>query len=55
MTSLKEIIAIIGNGISTITAIKSIRNIDNESELLLIGDEKFYPFNRIRLSKGLLS
>lgn len=46
---------IIGNGIAAINAIKSIREFDQESEIHLIGEEKFYPYNRIRLSKGLLS
>ncbi|MBC2723174.1 MAG: FAD-dependent oxidoreductase, partial [Desulfosporosinus sp.] len=48
-------IAIIGNGIAALSAIKSIREVDKQSEIHLIGEEKFYPYNRIRLSKGLLS
>lgn len=48
-------IVIIGNGIAGITAIKSIRKIDKESEIHLFGDEEFYPYNRLRLSKGLLN
>jgi len=46
-------IVIVGNGIAAITAIKSIREIDSDSEVYLIGKEKFYPYNRIRLSKGI--
>lgn len=48
-------IVVIGNGIAGITSIKAIREIDKESSIHLIGDEKFYPYNRVRLSKGLLS
>ncbi|MBB6218606.1 nitrite reductase (NADH) large subunit [Anaerosolibacter carboniphilus] len=47
-------IIIIGNGIAAITAIKSIREIDQEIEIHLFGEEPFYPYNRVRLSKGLL-
>lgn len=52
---MNEKIVIIGNGIAAISAIKSIRESDKESEIHLIGKEKFYPYNRVRLSKGLLS
>lgn len=50
---MSEKIIIVGNGISGISAIKSIRKIDKRSEIHLFGDEKFYPYNRIRLSNGL--
>ncbi|MCB2295880.1 FAD-dependent oxidoreductase [Clostridium algoriphilum] len=46
-------IVIVGSGIAAITAIKFIREIDLSSEIYLIGQEKFYPYNRIRLSKGI--
>lgn len=52
---MAEKMVIIGNGIAAITAIRSIREFDQESEIHLIGEEKFYPYNRVRLSKGLLS
>ena len=52
---MTEKIVIIGNGIAAITAIKSIREIDQESTIHLFGEEVFYPYNRVRLSKGLLS
>lgn len=52
---MSEKIIIVGNGITAISAIKAIRECDKESEIELYGDEKFYPYNRIRLSKGLLS
>jgi len=44
---------IIGDGIAAISAIKAIREIDLDSYIYLIGEEKFYPYNRIRLSKGI--
>lgn len=46
-------IIIIGSGITAITAIKSIREMDLDSEIYLIGEEKFYPYTRIKLSKNL--
>lgn len=52
---MSEKIIIVGNGITAISAIKAIREFDKESEIKLFGDEKFYPYNRIRLSKGLLT
>ncbi|HEY8362440.1 MAG TPA: FAD-dependent oxidoreductase [Tissierellaceae bacterium] len=48
-------IIIIGNGIAAISAIKAIREVDKDSEIHLFGEEPFYPYSRIRLSKGLLS
>lgn len=55
MGPLKENIIIIGNGIAAITAIKAIRKHDQTSDIHLLGEEPFYPYNRIRLSKGLLA
>lgn len=52
---MSQKIVIIGNGIAALSAIKSIRENDKQSEIHLIGDEKFYPYNRVRLSKGLLN
>lgn len=52
---MTESIVIVGNGIAAISAIKSIREIDKASKIHLIGEERFYPYNRVRLSKGLLS
>ncbi|BCN31138.1 NAD(P)/FAD-dependent oxidoreductase [Anaeromicropila herbilytica] len=46
-------IVIIGDGIAAISAIKAIREIDLDSYIYLIGEEEFYPYNRIRLSKGI--
>lgn len=48
-------IIIIGNGIAALFAIKAIREVDKDSEIHLFGEEVFYPYSRIRLSKGLLS
>lgn len=48
-------IIVIGNGIAAITAVKTIRETDLDSEIYLFGEEKFYPYNRIRLSKGIFS
>lgn len=46
-------IVIVGSGIASITAIKAIREVDKNIEINLIGEESFYPYNRVRLSKGL--
>ena len=46
-------IIIIGNGIAGITALKAIREVDKDSEVFIFGEEKFYPYNRIKLSKNL--
>ncbi|WP_298842744.1 NAD(P)/FAD-dependent oxidoreductase [Clostridium sp.] len=48
-------IIIVGSGITAITAIKSIREIDLDSEIYLIGEENFYPYTRIKLSKSLFN
>lgn len=55
MKNLKDKIVIIGNGIAALSAIKAFREIDKESQIYLFGEEKYYPYNRMRLSKGLLS
>ncbi|MBZ9685423.1 FAD-dependent oxidoreductase [Clostridium estertheticum] len=46
-------IMILGDGIAAITAIKAIRETDLDSEIYLVGEEKFYPYIRLRLSKGI--
>lgn len=51
--SMAKKIIIVGSGITAITAIKSIREIDLDSDIYLIGEEKFYPYTRIKLSKSL--
>lgn len=47
-------IVVVGSGISAITAIKTIRSIDKTSRIHLLGEEKFYPYYRLKLSKSLL-
>ena len=49
---LKKIL-IVGDGISAITAIKAIREVNKECDVCVVGEEKAYPYNRIRLSKGI--
>ena len=45
---------IIGAGITAINAVKAIREVDPESAIELCGAERFYPYNRIKLTKSLL-
>lgn len=47
-------IVIVGAGVAAVNAIKAIREYDKESEIILIGDEKFYPYSRIKLTKSML-
>lgn len=54
MFFLEEKIVIIGSGIAAISAAKAIREIDKQSEIIIFGEEKFYPYYRIKISKGLL-
>lgn len=46
-------IVIIGGSIAAISAIKAIREVESESRIHLFQDEKFYPYNRIKLTKNL--
>jgi len=50
---LNDRIIIIGGGIAGISAIKAIRETDSTTEIHMISNEKFYPYNRLRLTKGL--
>ncbi|GFP76428.1 NAD(P)/FAD-dependent oxidoreductase [Clostridium fungisolvens] len=50
---MAEKIVIVGGGIAAVNAIKAIREIDNKSEIHLFGNEWYYPYHRIRLTKGL--
>lgn len=50
---MKSKIVIIGSGIAAISAIKAIREMNSSSIIHLIGQEKDYPYKRIRLSKDL--
>lgn len=47
-------IIIVGAGVAAVNAIKAIREYDKESQIILIGDEKFYPYSRIKLTKSML-
>lgn len=51
---MEEKIVIIGSGIAAISAAKSIREINKQSEIIIFGEESFYPYYRIKISKGLL-
>jgi nitrite reductase (NADH) large subunit len=53
VNALDNRMIIIGGGIAGISAIKAIREIDSEIEIHMITNEKFYPYNRLRLTKGL--
>jgi nitrite reductase (NADH) large subunit len=46
-------IVIIGGGIAAVTAVKAIREIDRDVAIDLFGEEKYYPYYRLRLSKSL--
>ncbi|HBB30186.1 MAG TPA: NAD(P)/FAD-dependent oxidoreductase [Clostridiales bacterium] len=50
---MNDRIIIIGGGIAGISAIKAIRETDSTIEIHMISNEKFYPYNRLRLTKGL--
>jgi len=49
-----EEVVIVGSGIAAISAIKAIREYDQECRIELFGEESSYPYNRIKLSKGLM-
>lgn len=46
-------IVIIGGGVATVSAIKAIREIDKEININVIQGEKYYPYYRTKLTKGL--
>lgn len=46
-------IIIIGGGIATVSAIKAIREIDKDINLYVIQNERYYPYYRTKLTKGL--
>lgn len=50
---LNKNIVIVGGGIAAISAIKAIREIDSEIKISMFLDERFYPYNRLRLTKSL--
>ena len=51
---MKDRIIIIGSGTAALSAIKTIREISSDSEILVLGEENFYPYYRTKISKGLL-
>lgn len=51
---MEEKIVIIGSGIAAISAAKSILETNKQSEIIIFGEETFYPYYRIKISKGLL-
>lgn len=51
---MKEKIVIVGSGIAAVSAVKIIHEINPQSKITIFGEEKFYPYYRIKISKGLL-
>ncbi|WP_105616074.1 NAD(P)/FAD-dependent oxidoreductase [Vallitalea okinawensis] len=51
---MKKQYIIIGNGIAGVTAASVIRELDHKCHIYLIGEEQYKPYNRMRLSKGIL-
>ncbi|HEX9025420.1 MAG TPA: FAD-dependent oxidoreductase [Clostridium sp.] len=51
---MEEEIVIVGSGIAAISAVKKIHEINPQSKITIFGEEKFYPYYRIKISKGLL-
>lgn len=51
---MEEEIVIVGSGIAAISAVKKIYEINPQSKITILGEEKFYPYYRIKISKGLL-
>lgn len=52
---LKERVVIVGGGVAAVTAAKTIRELDKDKEITIYSEEKFYPYNRMRISKEMLS
>jgi nitrite reductase (NADH) large subunit len=46
---------IIGSGVAAVTAAKAIRDEDENGTIMIFGQEKLWPYNRINLSKELFS
>ena len=44
---------IIGGGLAGISAAKAIREVDSQRSILIVGEERYKPYNRPPLSKGL--
>jgi nitrite reductase (NADH) large subunit len=52
--SLEEKIVIVGGGAAAVSATKAILDINPQSEIIIFGEERFFPYYRIKISKGLL-
>lgn len=44
----------VGSGIASISAIEAVRKVDQQSQIILISQEKSMPYNRMQLTKGYL-
>ncbi len=53
MIKLSNNIVIIGGGVAAVSAVKAIREIDSDINISIFQNEKYYPYYRIRLTKGL--
>ncbi|HEY8889504.1 MAG TPA: FAD-dependent oxidoreductase [Clostridium sp.] len=51
---LSNNIVIIGGGVAAISAIKAIRETDIDTNIFIFQNERYYPYYRIKLTKGLL-
>ena len=50
---MSDNIVIIGGGVAAVSAVKAIREIDSDINITIFQNEKYYPYYRIRLTKGL--
>ena len=51
---MSDNIVIIGGGVAAVNAVKAIREIDSDINIFIFQNEKYYPYYRIKLTKGLL-
>ncbi|MDD7793912.1 NAD(P)/FAD-dependent oxidoreductase [Clostridium sp. 'White wine YQ'] len=51
---MKEKIVIVGCGAASVSAIKSIRSIDSDSEIHVYSEEAYFPYYRPKISKKIL-
>ncbi|MBU3142957.1 NAD(P)/FAD-dependent oxidoreductase [Clostridium sp. CF012] len=51
---MSDNIVIIGGGVAAVNAVKAIREIDRDINIFIFQNEKYYPYYRIKLTKGLL-
>lgn len=50
---ISDNVVIIGGGIAAVNAVKAIREIDSDINISIFQNEKYYPYYRIKLTKGL--